>query len=137
MLNSTNNQTATAQRQRYHRYVGNRKVTHINPDLIGEISGNEVLSTSVSKKVFDELEAICVATGISRSEVIRGAVIREIAFRKYADSHKVKDVTVLCGYKPSDKPRTKNEATAIKKKKELPKLSPAQREYLKQILASA
>lgn len=137
MLNSTNTQTAPAPRQRYHRNVGDRKVVHINPELIGNIAGNEVISTSVSKKVLNELEALCVATGVSRSEIIRGAVIRELAFRKYCDEAKVKDVTVLCGYKPSEIPRTKNEVTAIKKKKEQPKLTFAQREYLKRILASA
>jgi hypothetical protein len=137
MLNSTNTQTAPASRQRYHRNVGDRKVIHINGALIGSISGNEVISTSVSKSVLDELEAICVSQGVSRSEVIRGAVVRELAFRKYCDASKVKDITVLCGYKPSDAPRTKNEATAIKKKKEEPKLTPSQKEYLKRLLASA
>lgn len=138
MLNSTNTQTAQAQRQRYHRNVGDRKVIHINPALIGNIAGNEVLSTSVSKDVLNELEALCVAQGVSRSEIIRGAVIREIAFRKYCEASKVKDVTVLCGYKPSEKPRTKNEARELKQKqKKEPKLTPAQREYLKRILADA
>jgi len=137
MPNSTNTQTAPAPRQRYHRNVGDRKVVHINPALLGSISGNEVLSTSVSKEILKELEAICVAQGVSRSEIIRGAVIREIAFRKYCETAKVKDITVLCGYKPSEKPRTKNEATAIRKKKEEPKLTASQREYLKRLLASA
>lgn len=137
MLNSTNNQTAPAQRQRYHRYVGARKVVHINPALIGAVAGNEVLSTSVSKDVLDELEALCVSQGVSRSEVIRGAVIREIAFRKYCEASKVKDVTVLCGYKPSESPRTKNEARELKQKKKEPKLTASQREYLKRLLADA
>lgn len=138
MLNSNNTQTAQAPRQRYHRNVGDRKVVHINPALIGDISGNEVISTSVSKSVLNELEALCVLHGVSRSEVIRGAVIRELAFRKYCDASKVKDITVLCGYKPGDAPRTKNEVTAIKKKKkEEPKLTPSQKEYLKRLLASA
>jgi hypothetical protein len=138
MLNSTNTQTAPAPRQRYHRNVGDRKIVHINPALVGDIIGNEVISTSISKNVLAELEAIAVATGVSRSEIIRGAVIREIAFRKYCEASKVKDVTVLCGYKASDKPRTKNEVTdAKKKKKEEPKLTLAQREYLKRLLASA
>lgn len=137
MLNSTNNQTAPAQRKRYHRHVGDRKIIHVNPALVGGTIGDKVISTSVSKRVLEELEALCVSTGVSRSEVIRGAVIREIAFRKYCTDNKVNDVTVLCGYKPSDKPRTKNEATAIRNNKEEPKLTPAQREYLKRILANA
>ena len=137
MLNSTNTQTAPAQRQRYHRNVGARKVVHINPALIGAVAGNEVLSTSVSKDVLNELEALCVSQGVSRSEIIRGAVIREIAFRKYCEANKVKDVTVLCGYKASEMARTKNEVRELRKKKKEPKLTPAQREYLKRLLASA
>jgi hypothetical protein len=136
MHNSTNTQTAPAPRQRYHRNVGDRKVTHINAALIGSIAGNEVISTSVAKNVLAELEAIAVATGVSRSEIIRGAVIREVAFRKYCEASKVKDITVLCGYKASDKPRTKGEATDAKKK-EAPKLSAKQRKYLERLLASA
>ena len=137
MLNSTNTQTAPAPRQRYHRNVGARKVVHINPALIGAVAGNEVLSTSVSMDVLNELEALCVSQGVSRSEIIRGAVIREIAFRKYCEASKVKDVTVLCGYKSSEKPRTKSEVRELRKKKKEPKLTPAQREYLKRLLADA
>ncbi len=134
MLNSTNTQAAPALRQRYHRNVGDRKVTHINAALIGDIAGNEVISTSVAKDVLAELEAICVSKGVSRSEIIRGAVIREIAFRKYCDASKVKDINVLCGYKSSEEPRTK---VAKAKEPKEPKFTPAQREYLKRILASS
>jgi hypothetical protein len=136
MLNSTNTQTAQAPRQRYHRNVGDRKIVHINPDLVGDIIGGEVISTSVSKSVLAELEAIAVATGVSRSEIIRGAVVREVAFRNYCVASKVKDLTVLCGYKSSDKPRTKGEASDAKKKEE-PKLTAKQRKYLERLLASA
>lgn len=135
MLNSTNNQTAQAPRQRYHRNVGDRKIVQINPALVGDTIGGEVISTSVSKDVLSELEAICVETGVSRSEIIRGAVIRELGFRKYCNARKVKDITVLCGYKQGDEARTKNELKA--QRKQDPKLTSAQRKYLTRLLSNA
>lgn len=136
MPNSINNpQIATAQRQRYHKKMGLRRVVHVNPALLGDLAGNIVVSTSLSKSSFEALEAVCVRDGTSRSEIIRGAVHREIAFRKYCEANKVQDISALCGYQPSGKPRTKVERKLAKAAQ--PKLSLVQRRYLEDLLKSA
>lgn len=137
MPNSINNQTAKAPSQRYHKKMGLRRLVHANPALFGELAGNIVVSTSLSKKSFEALEAICVKDGTSRSEIMRGAVHREIAFRHYCEANKVQDISVLCGYQPSGKPRTKVERKFAKDKGALPKLSLAQRGYLENLLRNA
>lgn len=64
------------------REHGRRSV--ISLGLKGELLN---ATTSISKGLMDELEAECAASGITRSDIVRAGLIRELAYRRYCRSH--------------------------------------------------
>lgn len=46
-----------------------------------EFAGTNNVTTSVSKKLLDTLDMVCVYENMPRTDILRAALVREIAFR--------------------------------------------------------
>ena len=64
------------------RELGRRSV--ISLGLKGKLLN---ATTGITKALMDELEAECAASGISRSDIVRAGLVRELAYRRYCRSH--------------------------------------------------
>jgi metal-responsive CopG/Arc/MetJ family transcriptional regulator len=62
-----------------------RKVTRKPRMKKDPFFGNEIISTSVNKGVLNEIEETLKRNGLNRSEFIRHAVIRELAYHKFCN----------------------------------------------------
>lgn len=78
----------------YAKHVTERTMTRRSVESVGLKGRLYNVTTSVPKQMLDEVEAEAAASGVSRSDIARAALVRELAFRQYCRSHKLDPVVV-------------------------------------------
>ena len=63
------------------------------------VIGSIIVCTNVSKDLAVDIDALSNAEGISRSDFIRSAVIREVAFRSYIKERDIASSEIGGGFK--------------------------------------
>lgn len=73
--------------------VINRTVTRTPKNGKDPFFGNEIVSTSVDTRTLKAIEEVIAKSGMNRSEFVRHAVIRELAFHKFCNFHEANPLT--------------------------------------------
>lgn len=100
MLNPQNNEAAeTASnpetKKAYAIHVTkNREQTRRSLESVGLNGKLFNVTTSVPKRMLDAIEAEAAESGVSRSDICRAGLMRELAFRQYCRQNKVDAETV-------------------------------------------
>lgn len=99
MLNPETNGTAETvsepkAKRPYAKHVTNRAMTRRSIESVGIKGRLYNVTTSVPKQMLNEVEAEAAASGVSRSDIARAALVRELAFRQYCRSNKLDPVVV-------------------------------------------
>lgn len=99
MLNPETNGTAETvsepkAKRPYGKHVTDRTMTRRSVESVGLKGRLYNVTTSVPKQMLNEVEAEAAASGVSRSDIARAALVRELAFRQYCRSNKLDPVVV-------------------------------------------
>lgn len=99
MLNPNNSEAAeTASEPKakrpYAKHVTERPMTRRSIESVGLKGRLYNVTTSVPKQMLNEVEAEAAASGVSRSDIARAGLVRELAFRQFCRSHKLDPVVV-------------------------------------------
>ena len=62
------------------------------------VIGQSIVCTNVSKDVLADLDSLARHEGISRSDFVRSAIIREVAFRSYIKERDISSSEIGGGY---------------------------------------
>jgi metal-responsive CopG/Arc/MetJ family transcriptional regulator len=76
-------------KRKHHRKFG----------AVKTVCGSTIVCTNVSKDLAADIDALSDAEGISRSDLIRSAIVREVAFRSYIKERDISSSEIGGGFK--------------------------------------
>jgi metal-responsive CopG/Arc/MetJ family transcriptional regulator len=77
------------------------------------VIGKTIICTNVSKDLAADVDVLATAEGISRSDFIRTAIVREVAFRSYIKERDIASCEIGGGFSYGSKAKDKQYAEQI------------------------
>jgi metal-responsive CopG/Arc/MetJ family transcriptional regulator len=80
---------------------------------VQSVIGQTIVCTNVSTDVAKQIDALAAVEGISRSDLIRSAVIREVAFRSYIKERDIASSAIGGGFNYGTEAKSKAYADQV------------------------
>jgi hypothetical protein len=89
-----------------------RKTYNKKHGAVRTVIGQTIICTNVAKDVAADIDALAAAEGISRSDFVRSAIIREVAFRSYIRERDISSSEIGGGFDYGSKAKSEAQSKA-------------------------
>lgn len=90
-----------------------KKTRNIKHGAVKTVIGESIVCTNVSKDLVKDIDVLAEVEGVSRSDFIRVAIIREVAFRSYIRERDIDSAEIGGGFDYGTKAKDKQYAEQI------------------------